>query len=254
MSDIINDYEIRVFAMQRSGHHAVMEWVLGHFEGPVCFINDFSRLRDMKKQAVYRNISEGDAKADRLGKFIKKECLLVNFEEEYLRTIDKKISQHTNYPRGISERTLNVLILRDPHNLFASRLKMARNANSNRERWIGKKAVNLWLQHANEFMGKTSILPEGTIMINYNEWFSNEEYRRSLSENFELEFTDKNKLVVPRYGGGSSFDKLSKKGAATDMRVLERWKAFSDNKKYNKIFKDNPKLNKLSDEIFGSIR
>src|SRR5687768_15041531 len=33
-----NDLEIRVHAMARSGHHAVMNWMLKHFDGAVYFL------------------------------------------------------------------------------------------------------------------------------------------------------------------------------------------------------------------------
>lgn len=254
MSDITNDYEIRVFAMQRSGHHAIIEWILGHFDGATCFINDFSRMRDIRKQVAYTNTSPISAKMDMAGKFFRKECLLMNFEEENLKKVYSKLENHTHHPRGSSGKVINILVLRDPHNLFASRLRMAQNANSNRERWIGDRAVALWMQYAKEFIGEENNLPEGTICISYNDWFSDIEYRRGLSEKLCLEFTDKNKLDVPNYGGGSSFDKLSKKGAATEMKVLERWKAFRGNRRYERIFKSNPEMVSFSEKIFGKIK
>lgn len=254
MSDIINDYEIRVFAMQRSGHHAVMEWILGHFDGPVCFINDFSRLKNLAKQAVYRNINTVNINNDMAGKFIKKECLLINFEEESLKPALIKLSKNSYYPRGKSKEIINVLIMRDPYNLFASRLQMAKNADSNRERWIGDKAAKLWIQHAEEFLKIRSDLPGKTVFINYNKWFQDQEYRKELSQEFGLEFIDKTLLNVPKYGGGSSFDKMTKKGSATDMKVLDRWKRFEGNKMYKSFFDTHAGIIELSNKIFGKIK
>src|ERR1700730_9867565 len=39
-STIVNKREFRVFAMKRSGHHAVINWLLLHFTGPAYFLNN----------------------------------------------------------------------------------------------------------------------------------------------------------------------------------------------------------------------
>ncbi|MFH1402429.1 MAG: hypothetical protein ABIG87_02270 [Patescibacteria group bacterium] len=53
-------------------------------------------------------------------------------------------------------------------------------------------------------------------------------------------------------GKGSSFDFLKFDEKGKQMKVLERWKYYKDDKLYKSFFKDS-ELIRLSDEIFGRI-
>ena len=64
------------------------------------------------------------------------------------------------------EAVLDVLILRDPSNLFASRKKSG--FYEERER-AGHNLV-IWKQHARVFAGERSYLAQPTVTINHNRW------------------------------------------------------------------------------------
>jgi hypothetical protein len=136
--------------------------------------------------------------------------------------------------------------------MFASRLKKSINDSNKPEAWIGKGSTDKWIQYAKEYLKKTSHLGKNTIVVNYNQWFSDIEYRKKISKKLSLSFTDSGFLEVPHHGGGSSFDGSNFNMKAADMDVLNRWRAFKDDKRYKAIL-ENKELAKLSDKIFGKI-
>jgi hypothetical protein len=142
----------------------------------------------------------------------------------------------------------DVLLLRDPFNLFASRLKSRKIAVKEND----QSMVSAWLNYAKEFLGETHHLKHHKICINYNDWFLNLEYRKQLAESLGLEFSDAGMDEVSRYGGGSSFNRQDLQGKARQMDVLNRWKYFADDPAYRQLF-DNPEIFEYSERIFGRI-
>ncbi len=70
------------------------------------------------------------------------------------------------------------------------------------------RVVNLWKEHAREFLGQTDQL-ENKACIYFNSWFSHRAYRQQISRQLGLEFTDRGFSKVSKFGGGSSFDRTS---------------------------------------------
>jgi len=244
---MINDFEIRAIAMQRSGHHAVINWISGLFEenDRVCFLNDFSRFKRPMQQSSYVNFSEEEIRKDIGGNFAKKKALIMNFEEIHVKDFESILKKNNNYPRGSSRKIVDILVLRDPYNMFASRYRRSIIAGNKQDKWIGKACADKWCEHARVFLNNKRIL-----CINYNKWFSCIEYRRSLARRIGLKFNDRNISKVSKHGGGSSFDRMTLGGQ--DMKVLNRWEQYSDDPIYNKIF--NKDVRHLSEKIFGDIR
>ena len=253
MSDYTNEIEIRFFGQRRSGHHAIMNWVYHHFSGPSSYINEIGRIREISPNSYYKNASEEQIEKDRKGDFFRKECLILNVEDGNLQTVSQEIEDSKFYPRGLSKKIVNILVLRDPYNLFASRLKKSINEGTPEVWWIGPGSVRTWIQHAREFMNKTNLLGEGLVAVSYNHWFTDIDYRKGISHKLGLEFVDDGFLMVPSHGGGSSFDGTSQDRSANSMRVLERWQEFRGVERYEEIF-ENEELVRLSREIFGEIR
>jgi hypothetical protein len=142
---------------------------------------------------------------------------------------------------GNSRRVFEVLVLRDPFNLFASRLQCS---------W-GNMALNqvaFWLEHASEFVGKTSYL-QNKLVVSFNDWFRSEDYRRNLAEAIGRPFSDKALQNVSPWGDGSSFDGKSFDGRAQQMAVLDRWRHFQDDDRYRQLF-DRPELWQLAEQVF----
>jgi hypothetical protein len=147
-----------------------------------------------------------------------------------------------------------MLILRDPFNLFASRLKRDDNDIKNRFSLRDKKqrkiVINLWKSHAREFLGDTDFLTHNKICINYNTWFTDKTYRENLAKQLDILFTDKSINEVLHIGGGSSFDRTELNNEASKMKVLERWQEFAEDEGFISIFKDK-EIIELYNRIFA---
>jgi len=90
------------------------------------------------------------------------------------------------------------------------------------------------------------------IDINFNQWFSNKEYRSYICQKLNIDKDDIGLNEVPNYRHGSSFEKLSYNGNAQKMKVLERYKQVKNKRKYVEGMSINNALT-LSDRYFGTI-
>ncbi len=264
-----NKKEIRIISQRRSGHHAILFWIIAQIKGPVCYINNFTRIR-IKKNINLRGIKEGYGQEGyRYGEYwhffnmdefsivkedlfsIKdKELFILNVEEENLKGLIIKIENSKFYPKNKSEEIFNTIVLRDPYNQFASRLKWETVRTHLKGTQLTKKGIKQWISHAKEYLGITSYL-DNKILINYNEWFSNVDYRKKISRQLGLNFKN-NISTVPKFGGGSSFDLKKFNGKGSEMKVLERWKYYRNDSRFLKLLK-NKELTELSTQIFGKI-
>jgi hypothetical protein len=99
-------------------------------------------------------------------------------------------------------------------------------------------------------------MPHPKVFVLYDRWFTDESYRKSISEQLGLEFSDKGLNNVMRVGRGrrwgSSFDKMKFQGKAQDMKTTERWKEYLD----DPIFVNemaNTEVRRLSEQLFGEF-
>lgn len=214
------------FGMMRCGNHAVMEWLFAQIKGNI------SRQNNCKLGAKINFIPK-NIKSDNM--FITYEDKILNFSKSFCKNADVLGKR----------KVYNVIVIRDPFNLFASRFvkRLKRQRQS-------LPPVKLWKHYAYEYLGITNYIPN-KILINYNLWFSNIKYRKRLSKKFGVKFTDKGKDKVPRHGHGSSFDFRNYDGRGSEMDVLNRWRNLIGNEKYASIFDDE--VIELSEKIFGKI-
>ncbi|MEI6860923.1 MAG: hypothetical protein WCL04_01560 [Verrucomicrobiota bacterium] len=126
---------------------------------------------------------------------------------------------------GLPADTYNLLILRDPYNLFASRIRKAGwldNPCYARETGaLFERPIILWKEHAREFLGDTAHL-ENKVPIYFNSWFGSEAYRRHICGRLKMPHSDAGLSRVTEYGGGSSFDRTAYDHKAGQMNVLNR--------------------------------
>ncbi|MEK6889062.1 MAG: glycosyltransferase [Nanoarchaeota archaeon] len=254
----INEYEFRVIGMQRTGNHPIINWLLGHFKGKICILNHVS---PNKNPFLSHSIKQGsntsalNIEKEKSGLHEKKQCIVYNYEDEKISEIaTKKFEKNRDSWIGSSKKKFDLLILRDPYNLFASRLKReytTQNKIPLRTKKDARKISSLWKSYAKEFIGKTNYL-KNKFVINYNLWYSSKTYRKKISKSLGLEFTDKNFKQVPNIGNGSSFDGLKFNNHTEKMKVLQRWKTYKHHEVFREAVKD-VKLIKLSEKIFGKI-
>lgn len=235
--------EIRFFAMMRSGQHAIINWLLAQLPEH-SFVND--PLHPI-------NWIHGKAKFSKPDDLF----LVYNVEDRFIlsgiKECEEKLYDHSEERDG---EIINVLILRDPFNMFASRYSRETNRKklttgekqheeimecswSPLEGWTSKKAVECWKSHAKEIASPTVI----NLIINYNQWVLNEDYRQSLAKFFGVEFNDVNyNIQAVVQGEGSSFRK-------NDSKVLKRCKKYIYDSHFMSLFDEE--TIELAQGIFG---
>ena len=243
----INQKLIRFCGIQRSGNHALINWIVAQEPQATCFVNGaFPGISPWKKSwgISYPNYPYWPLERDKKGALVHKDLFICSYENRQLSDVEKDKTQLSRHI-GKSQRDYAVMILRDPYNTFASWQQHG---------WpITKDIITLWKSYANEFLGKTNILSSPNIFVSFNAWFLDPNYRQNLAEKLGFAFTDKGLNEVSHHGGGSSFDGRSLEGKARNMNVLTRFHQYLDNPDFQAIFEADPELKQLSDEIFGPL-
>jgi hypothetical protein len=250
----VNRHEIRVVGMSRSGNHAILHWITEQIDGRACYLNcvqpksnPFDSALPLDTGRPYAvNYTPFDLDAERSGRFTQKDALLYSYEDCFLGTVcNDTFERNRERWVGPSERRTDVLILRDPYNLFASRRRAGYATVA------PHIAVRIWKQHAREFLREREHLGPDLVRIRYNAWCTDRAYRRDIAEQLGLMFTDAGIDTVPSTGEGSSFDGTAYDGRASEMDTLGRWRHFADDPDYRALFDEQ--VQDFSDRIFGPI-
>lgn len=289
MHNYRNKYEIAIYRLERSGSHAVINWIASMFGQPVHFFNKCS-WNPFNTQSYYPGKIKGTpiesffvevprlrrCSKDEINEYrhIGKDCLMYSFKNYDLRKLNKANLKKFRYIMvGTSQNTYSILILRDVFNWLASELMKNQKVfpalsnfpkyNSGVKNWAEhasiiplqnylrmKKGFHFWKMHAEEFLGKTKHLEDQKICISFNRWVTNEDYRIKTAELLGLKNLEYTLKYVAR-GGRSSFDDFEYEGRAQEMKIIDRWKSLKDNAIYLEFLDSQPEVKKLSYEIFG---
>jgi hypothetical protein len=252
-SGYVNGTEIRVVGMSRSGNHAIINWILAQSPGRTCFLNcaepghnPFASARPRTPELPgWRASYPGfEIEAERAGRLSRKDLLIHSYEDTFLGPLKKPENEVRHDAEvGSSSRRIDLLILRDPRNLFASRLASGYG-------WLEDELVaRVWSQHAREFLDLRRNLRQERLMLSYNEWVTGADYRREVAAALGLEFDDRATHKVPAAAGGSSFDGTAYDGRAEEMPVLRRWHNFVGDPRFHRLL--TPAVLELSERIFG---
>lgn len=130
--------------------------------------------------------------------------------------------------------TTDALIIRDPYNFFASRLKKRNQLSGIKDFDV---IVKFWKDIAKEAIRLEEDPEPSKMVLNYNRWFSDKKYRQLLSEKLCGTFDDSAKRVVSSIGGGSSFDDTGFNGSLTIQDVFSKWKKLFQLDTYRKFDK-----------------
>lgn len=240
--------------MSRSGNHAVINWILSQATGRTCFLNcsepkfnPFETTRPLDDgRHVIVNYPDFELARERRGRFSEKDLLMYSHEDCFLGTMVRgAFEENHDAMIGPSRRRTDVLILRDPFNLFASRLRGGFGEVSN------TIAMRIWKQHAREFVGDRRYLRQRRVLISYNRWVRDRAYRQEVAAALGIRFRDESVHEVPAAGNGSSFDGRRYHGDAGRMKTLERWKHFAGDRAYAALF--DGAVHALAERIFGDV-
>lgn len=253
-----NDNLFTFFALKRSGHHAVMVWLAYHFNLPIFVLNNIKPYTDPYLTTAFNK--DWDKESDWLVHMnvedvepirnVHKHCLMISIQDfnvTYLKD-ERDFLWERQRTVGESLKLHNIIFIRDPFNMLASRWYKPGLVPKLRD---DSEILDMWEIYAEEYLGITNSIPSKT-PINYNLWFSSIDYRKKLSTEFGLSFTDAGLNIVPKCSGGngSSFDKNSYDGRGNQMKVLERWKICQHDKRFHEIFRERHKLANLYRKIF----
>lgn len=269
MTTYFTDREIHVCGIQRTGQHAIIVWLIGHFN-KVCFKNSIRAEVAAVKDPLYSVSSPWRyydvAKRGFKLKLESKEQHMrsgqdaVIFGTEYLLP-DLRLSSEIERVKekmvrkykvdAFSRRQDYILVIRSPWNHLASVLSW-------KGRWYLKKKerfISCWNSAAREVLGISDILPNPKVFVKFDEWFVSEKCRKKIAEQLDLKFSDKGLNVVMPIGRGrkgSSFDSLKCNGKAQSMKVLDRWKEYKNNSvEFTNVLKMNESLRDMGTKIFG---
>ena len=236
-------------SLQRSGHNAILKWLLYQNENVDCFrewvpstpiksnINNsnFSNIFLVRYDSYlgievinpdccnrfsssgyhYRNMPDSS-------------CLVWNFVDAPVQNV----LDGCHFCQNIVDPTI-IVIIRDWRNYVASHIKHWENDVSGGDPAWKRVRTNSFKEYADYFLDESPYYP-----ILFDAWFSNKEYRVKICEDLGLHFTDIGKQSVSDFGGGSSFDLQEFDGKAEKMDVLNRYKLYKDNGQYKEFMED----------------
>ena len=259
-----HDKEIRITGISRSGNHAVINWILAHIrEKNFCFLNctepkfnPFESCRPLgpEEKGWYTNISNLNFNQEVKGNFVWKDYLLFSHEDTFLGPlVHPKFLEKREQWVGRARSKKDILIIRDPFNLFASRRKAGFFLDQGNHSGHKPMSVNsvrrIYKQHAKEVLGKSNFLKE-KIVINFNLWVRSQDYRSTIVKKLGLKnHTDEGMREVSHVAGGSSFDGTSIPARELHRRLEERWKEYAGESDFREIFDEE--LIDLTIQIFG---
>jgi len=270
----VNKREIRVIGLRRSGNHAVINWIGKQAKGNSVFINHVRPIENPYRNQYESQLRSGKPntenkndwkcrdidwwRAEKEGEFSYKDSLIYSYEDQELEKIAHPLFERKReLYLGKSETRFDVIVMRDPFNLFASRLKTKPREDgpnfSMLEVYSRRYSLaELWITYAQECLGETSYLKGQKIFVNYNRWFLDVNYRQEIAEQLGIDFSDEGIDDISDAGRGSSFDGDKYSGSAHKMDVLNRWKSFKGDPLYRKLI-NHDGVRYYSQLLFGEI-
>lgn len=258
--EFINEVEIRFVGIRRSGNHAVINWLATQFDHPVHFINNApARISPFAWARGYGDEKTADISNtvqrfpdDRPPRFEPKQVLLYSHEDCFLDdlAVASPTARRDRYV-GTSRRRFDVLLLRDPYNLFASRFAFTLgDMTPDADPLIVDKIRVMWKQHAREFLGETAYLGPETIRIDFSRWRADATFRKEVAGRLGRPLNDDELERVPDVARGSSFDALARDGEADLMDLDQRWRHYLGDPRFRRVTRDR-ELVELAERIFG---
>ena len=238
--------KFRVIGLRRSGNHAIISWLAHHFgKERVLFFNNIHLNSGLFSSENLKKYNQKLNKIRDCKPFIKTklhgsyndyDCLIYSYEDR-------------NLSKLFSSKDKTILVIRDPYNVTASRIKQLEI--NKKQYWfsVDKRYINKVKQYLEECIGKQNLLGD-KVIVNYNKWFTSKEYRKELSKILNLKFTDEGYSKMLYHGNGSSFRGVIKN--TKSLKVLDRWKKYTNHHLFRKISEDKEIL-EMSRQIFGDI-
>lgn len=206
-------HAINLFSMERSGHTAILHWLLSQAPEPSVRITVNKQRNGWQGYGWYRSDLPKNKDKDIVitNDFVDTKYAIINF-----RDID--LWRKDFYPFYADD---SIVIIRDIRNLLASRKQHSFN-------WDLNQTCKDWKRYVDQVLYEKYRQP--CFPIYYDKWFADEVYRSdillSLNDkyNFNFNISDKGFGHIGTAGGGSSFTGRKHSGQNDRLKVLERYK------------------------------
>jgi hypothetical protein len=219
-----------VVGQRRSGNHLFLNWYMSQHPGPTLLFNN---IPPGGAPLATRRQEWRPGAADRTP------TLIFSYEDQDPEAVlAAPMAEFLQAQAGrIRHRTL-ALVLRDPRNLIASRIK----------KWPGELAEEAgvarvrqgYLRNAALAFGPPDVLGGCPLVpVLYNPLVAAPAYRARLAARLGIPPGDRGLDEVTNYGHGSSFERQSRAGRAQEMDVFNRWKAFETDPRFRAVFAED---------------
>lgn len=224
----VNHLDYLVFAMMRSGYHAVMYWLFKSMNRKIHFYNNC--CCDLRKE--HSQLKGTIEKFPGTGK-----AVVFGSMEDFPLTLYKRFRRNIQ----INDDCKIIIIYRDPFNWIASSLKSRDKRKSIHmfKYWFQNQLkieipprlgiYEIMLRDVFPTFTSPCVSQGNVIKINFVKWFRDASYRKSIAKQFNCD-PSPNTDHVSSHGGGSSFDGRRKPGSSLD--VLNRYREYVNDKKF----------------------
>jgi len=209
--------ELRIYGLRRSGNHAITNWIIAHLLDSgeeVSYLNDVNHNYPVGSDGLLYGSSLPSMKGRTPTPVVTNTgTLVMSFEENKAKAWALDI---LNTGKSFTP----IWIKRDPKECWASRLGRKKHlldkaGSADRKAQVWEN--NLWKQGK---QGRFLMLkiwenmfptPEEVVVINYEQWNDDKDYRDQIAKQLGFENKDLGKDQVPGWGFGSSFGQPPKK-------------------------------------------
>lgn len=222
------DHDIFAFCLRRSGHTAIMNWIASQVQ-PSHSLKDCNMGGNVLTTPVVHVIEDNELKSEiyrekgglqyagrkqRFEALKDYKLLLSSFEDSANINFSTERIREITTRYAVTSNAKTVIVVRDPFNLFASRVWRNREAF---EIPFNRRAADWYNMQLHQFETQGDF-----IFIDYYDWATNKHYREHLTRMLEIPFkTDK---FHKRQANISSFDGFN--GDAVKLGFASRWAEF----------------------------
>lgn len=251
-SESIMKRYIEVYALRRSGCHAVLNWLFNQFDDPVLFFNNAIPKQDplirMRSSGNLQNILE-------LEPYYHNRLPRNEIRTWDISTVSVLYEDYTdiNSLTTISDwinpdQTFRIMIFRDFQNWMASRIRWTLNRKMKIDY---EDFIRRWKIHAYHFLHNPCL-----IKIYYNSWKNNFEYRKSTLDSISIPLKNDDISHIPNFGGGSSFTPVSygARRAKSDGDYDNRYLYLDNFPDLQRMIKEDEELNTYIEQIDGGFK
>ncbi len=232
----------QVHGMHRTGNHIIITSIMKGRPGNVVLCNDL-RIGEHPIDSYMKLMRFGKGTA----------AIISGYEDMPHQEWDT--AEHVEW-YGHTAAIHQIIILRDPFNLLASRYvwKFPQGRRFREDGAYRHKVVDLWKDHARTYLEWEQRQPEGKVTytaVNYNRWIQDRSYREAQARILDLNDPHIGLGETPDFGGGSSFNGRDRTPEVSS-RYTQRFFDLLDQADFTRIFRDSELLD-LSDRIFGRL-